>query len=45
LLLAPDIQRRPRSRAIQAMTTVIEAFQEALEMRRMAHRIYFLRDE
>jgi hypothetical protein len=34
-----------RPRFVRAVIAVIEAFQEALEMRRVAHRKYFLGDE
>jgi hypothetical protein len=29
----------------KAMMDIVEAFQEALDMRRVAHRVYFLSDE
>jgi hypothetical protein len=34
-----------RFTVMKAMAAVVEAFQEALEMRRAAQRIYFLSDE
>jgi hypothetical protein len=44
-IVAPTPSRWHRPRVIKAMTIVIEAFREALIMRRAAQRKYFLDDE
>jgi hypothetical protein len=44
-LAASAPSRRNRPRLIRAMILVIEAFQDALIMRRAAQRVYFLDDE
>jgi len=44
-VLAPSQDRWKRPTFVKAMTVVLEAFQEALDMRRAAHRNYFLSDE
>jgi hypothetical protein len=45
VLLTSTSESRPRPRFIGAVIAVVEAFQEALAMRRVAQRIYFLGDE
>jgi hypothetical protein len=45
VLLTSASVSRPRPRFIGAVVSVVEAFQEALKMRRVAQRIYFLGDE
>jgi hypothetical protein len=45
VLLTSTSEYRPRLRFIGAVIAVIEAFQEALAMRRVAQRIHFLGDE
>jgi hypothetical protein len=45
VLLTSTSEYRPRPRFIGAVIAVVEAFQEALAMRRVAQRIYFLGDE
>lgn len=44
-LLTSTSESRPRPRFIGTVIAAIEAFQEALKMRRLAHRTYFLGDE
>lgn len=45
LLLTSTSESRPLPRFMDAVIAAIEAFQEALKMRRLAHRTYFLGDE
>jgi hypothetical protein len=42
---APTLDGWKRSGFMKAMIVVVEAFQEALDMRRAAQRRYFLSDE
>ena len=42
---APTVARVKRPAFVKTMTVIIEAFQEALDMRRAAQRSYFLSDE
>jgi len=42
-ITAPE--RRTRPGLVGGLIALIEGFQEALEMRRIAHRMYFLADE
>jgi hypothetical protein len=44
-LHAPASELRIRPRIARALIALVEAFQEALELRRVAHRMYFLGDE
>jgi hypothetical protein len=41
----PSEGRWKRLPFTKAIIVIVEAFQEALDMRRVAHRIYFLSDE
>jgi hypothetical protein len=41
----PSEGHRKRLTFTKAMIVLVEAFQEALDMRRVAHGIYFLSDE
>jgi hypothetical protein len=45
LVSRPLRDRRERIAFIEAMTAIVEAFQEALDMRRAAYRRYVLNDE
>ena len=45
LLLTSTSESGPLPRFMDAVIAAIEAFQEALKMRRLAHRTYFLGDE
>ena len=45
VLLAPASERRARPRFVRALILLVEAFREALEMRRVAHRVHGLHDE
>ena len=42
---SPSEGRWKRLPFTKAIIVIVEAFQEALDMRRVAHRIYFLSDE
>ena len=44
-LSAPSQDRWKLPTFVKAMIVILEAFQEAFDMRRVAHRIYFLSDE